>query len=92
VCIHGSGLILAVEVAANWEASIELVRASGLGSVEEVSGIGEAAVWQDLGGGAGQLLALGSDHFVGVNVVSGGRSAASEVAEAMLGAVSAGSG
>lgn len=84
VCFYDTGLILAVEVAENWEASIAILRDSGTGSVTDVSGIGESAIWQDVGGGVGQLLALGPDYFVGVTVVAGGQSAGEQVAEIML--------
>lgn len=84
VCLYDTGLILAVEVAENWEASIDFLRDSGTGSVTEVSGIGESAIWQDVGGGIGQLLALGPDYFVGVTVVTGGQSASEDVAQIML--------
>jgi Protein of unknown function (DUF3558) len=86
VCTYDSGLFLAVELAENWDASISLIESSGVGSVQEVPGVGEAAIWQDIGGGVGQFVALGPEYFVGVTL-SGDQAAGQAVAEAMLAAL-----
>ncbi|MEQ1785808.1 MAG: hypothetical protein ABL966_02050 [Acidimicrobiales bacterium] len=85
VCSFESGLSVAVEVAENFDASVGLIRASPNGSsIESVEGLGDAAIWQDFGGGVGQVVASGDAYFVGVTVAAGGRPAAEAVAEAML--------
>jgi len=86
VCTYDSGLFLAVELAENWDASIGLIESSGVGSVQEVPGVGEAAIWQDIGGGVGQFVALGPEYFVGVTL-SGDQAAGQAVAEATLAAL-----
>jgi len=86
VCTYDSGLILAVEVAANYQTTVDLIGQSG-GSVQEVPGIGQAAVWQEIGGGAGQFVALGDEYFIGVTLSSGGQTVGQFVAEAMLAAL-----
>jgi hypothetical protein len=88
VCTYESGLILAVEVAEDWEMSLDLLRDStGADSVEEIPDVGNAAVWQTAGGDVGQFLALDDDVFVGVTLVSGGPAVGQAVAEAMLAAL-----
>lgn len=84
VCTYTSGLILAVEVAENWQgdASFGLIDNPSL----EVDGIGEEAHWQDIGGGVSQLVALGPDYFVALTV-NGGQETAERLGEAMLAAL-----
>jgi len=84
VCTFEGGTILSVEVAANWDASLELIREQfGADALEAVPGVGEAAYWQANGV---QFLALGDVYFVGVTGPPD-QGAAQGVAEAMLDAV-----
>lgn len=91
VCSYETGTILSVEDAANYEASVAVIRENGAGStIEDVTGIGEAAIWQDFGGAVGQLVVLDGDYFVGVSIPAGGtdgKVVAESVAEAMLAAI-----
>jgi hypothetical protein len=83
-CIYPSGLVLAVEVASNWQGSLAVIRGElGASALEPVLGVGEEAYWQADGA---QLLALDDGHFVGVSVGSGTKDAARAIAEAMLAA------
>jgi hypothetical protein len=85
ICSYESGVILAVELADHYDTAIDIIRdETGDDSVQEVSGVGNAAVWQDLGDGMGQLIAQGDEYFVGVTLPSGGQEAGQVVAEAML--------
>lgn len=87
-CVFDDGLSLAVEVGEGYEATVELIRTTpGESAVEDVEGLGSAAIWQDFGDGAGQLVADGDDYFVGVTVSSGGSEVGSAVAGAMLAAL-----
>jgi hypothetical protein len=88
ICSYASGVILAVELADHYETAIDLIRdETGEDSVHEVSGVGNAAVWQDLGDGMGQFIAQGDEYFVGVTLPGGGQDVGQVVAEAMLGAL-----
>jgi hypothetical protein len=88
ICSYASGLILAVEIAENYETAIDIIRdETGDESVREVSGVGNAAVWQDVGDGVGQFIAQGDDYFVGVTLPAGGQEIGQAVAEAMLAAL-----
>ncbi len=84
VCVYETGLYLSVEIAANYEPSVQAIRDSGAGTVQDVTGVGEAAIWQEIGGGVGQLVALGDDYMIGVALGTGGQSSGEAVAEAML--------
>jgi Protein of unknown function (DUF3558) len=85
VCNYGTGLILAVEVSRNYEASVDLIRENAEGAtVQDVPGVGSAAIWQEFGGGLGQFVARGPDYFVGVTLPSGGIATGQAIAEAML--------
>ena len=88
ICSYESGVILAVELADHYDTAIDIIRdETGEDSVHEVSGVGNAAVWQDIGDGMGQLIAQGDDYFVGVTLPAGGQDVAQVVAEAMLAAL-----
>jgi hypothetical protein len=88
ICSYESGVILAVELADHYDTAIDIIRdETGEDSVHEVSGVGNAAVWQDIGDGMGQLIAQADDYFVGVTLPAGGRDVAQVVAEAMLAAL-----
>jgi hypothetical protein len=88
ICSYASGVILAVELADHYDAAIDIIRdETGDDSVQEVSGVGNAAVWQDLGAGMGQFIAQGDEYFVGVTLPAGGQDVGQVVAEAMLGAL-----
>lgn len=88
ICIYGTGMILAVELADHYDAAIDIIRdETGEDSVHEVSGVGNAAVWQDIGDGVGQFIAQGDDYFVGVTLPAGGQETGQLVAEAMLAAL-----
>ncbi len=88
ICSYATGVILAVELADHYDTAIDLIQdETGEDSVKEVSGIGNAAVWQDLGDGMGQFIAQGDEYFVGVTLPAGGQDAGQVVAEAMLAAL-----
>ena len=88
ICIYGTGMILAVELADHYDTAIDIIRdETGEDSVQEVSGVGNAAVWQDIGDGVGQFIAQGDDYFVGVTLPAGGQDVGQQVAEAMLAAL-----
>lgn len=88
ICIYGTGMILAVELADHYDTAIDIIRdETGEDSVQEVSGVGNAAVWQDIGDGVGQFIAQGDDYFVGVTLPAGGQDVGQLVAEAMLAAL-----
>jgi len=88
ICSYATGMILAVELADHYDAAIDIIRdETGEDSVDEVSGVGNAAVWQDIGDGVGQFIAQGDDYFVGVTLPAGGQDVAEAVAEAMLAAL-----
>ena len=68
--------------------AIDIIRdETGEDSVHEVSGVGNAAVWQDTGDGMGQFIAQGDEYFVGVTLPGGGQDVGQVVAEAMLAAL-----
>jgi hypothetical protein len=72
ICTYGSGVIVALEIAENYDTAIEVARdESGEDSVSEVSGVGEGAVWQEVGDGSGWFMALGDEYFVGVLMPGG---------------------
>ena len=76
-----------MEVAANWDASIDASRANlGDDAIVTVDGLGGDG--QAVGGDIGQLLVLEDAYFVGVMLSTGGQSAATTVAIAMLDAMS----
>ncbi len=88
ICSYASGVILAVELADHYDTAIDIIRdETGEDSVHEVSGVGNAAVWQDIGDGMGQFIAQGDDYFVGVTLPAGGQDVGQVVAEAMLAAL-----
>jgi hypothetical protein len=85
ICRYDSGLILAVEVAGNYDASVQGIRDnSGGATITELPGVGEAAIWQDFGTGMGQLVAKGTTYMVGVTVPQGGQAPALTIAKEML--------
>jgi hypothetical protein len=89
VCLYETGTRLLVEDGANYESAVADLREQSAGStIEDVPGVGDAAVWQDAGE-AGQLLALDGDYFIAVALETGGaggKTAALAIAEAMLAA------
>ena len=88
ICLYDSGVILAVELADHYDTAIDIIRdETGEDSVQEVSGVGNAAVWQDIGDGMGQFIAQGDDYFVVVTLPAGGQDVGQVVAEAMLAAL-----
>jgi hypothetical protein len=88
ICSYATGVILAVELADHYDTAIDIIQdETGEDSVKQVSGIGNAAVWQDLGDGMGQFIAQGDEYFVGVTLPAGGQDAGQVVAEAMLAAL-----
>jgi hypothetical protein len=85
ICRFDSGLILAVEVAGNYDASVQGIRDnSGGATISELPGVGNAAIWQEFGNGMGQLVAQGDTYMVGVTVPSGGQAPALTIAKEML--------
>jgi hypothetical protein len=90
ICRYDSGLILAVEVAGNYDASVQGIRDnSGGATITELPGVGNAAIWQDNGSGMGQLVAQGDTYMVGVTVPQGGQAPALTIAKEMLEALTA---
>ncbi len=88
ICSYASGVILAVELADHYDTAIDIIRdETGEDSIHEVRGVGNAAVWQDVGDGVGQFIAQGDDYFVGVTLPSGDQDVGQTVAEAMLAAL-----
>jgi hypothetical protein len=88
ICSYATGVILAVELADHYDTAIDIIQdETGEDSVNDVSGVGNAAVWQDLGDGMGQFIAQGDEYFVGVTLPAGGPDVAQVVAEAMLAAL-----
>jgi len=68
--MYDDGTILAVEVAANWDASIDASRANlGDDAIVTVDGLGGDG--QAVGGDIGQLLVLEDAYFVGVMLSTG---------------------
>jgi hypothetical protein len=61
ICIYPAGVITAIEVADNYQASRDLIEDQGR-STEDVAGVGTAAFFDE----AGQLVALGDRYFVAV--------------------------
>ncbi len=85
ICRYDSGLILAVEVAGNCDASVQGIRDhSGGATITELPGVGNAAIWQDFGNGKGQFVAQGDTYMVGVTVPQGGQAPALTIAKEML--------
>jgi hypothetical protein len=85
ICRFDSGLILAVEVAGHYDASVEAIREnSGGATISELPGVGKAAIWQEFGNGTGQLVAQGDTYMVGVTVPQGGQAPALTIAKEML--------
>ncbi len=85
VCRYDGGLILAVEVAGNYDASVTNIQQnSGGATITELPGVGNAAIWQDFGNGMGQLVARGDAYMVGVTVPQGGQAPALTIAKEML--------
>jgi hypothetical protein len=88
ICSYATGVILAVELGDHYDTAIDIIRdETGDDSVNDVAGVGNAAVWQDLGDGMGQFVAQGDEYFVGVTLPAGGQDVAQVVAEAMLAAL-----
>ena len=86
ICSYALGVILAVELADHYDTAIDIIRdETGEASVHEVSGVGNAAVWQDIGDGmavyrpGGRVLRRGERPRRGQDV-------GQVVAEAMLAA------
>lgn len=90
VCLYETGTFLLVEDGANYESTVTDLREQSSGStIEDVPGVGDAAIWQDAGE-AGQLLVLDGDYFIAVALETGGadgKPAALAIAEAMLAAI-----
>jgi hypothetical protein len=84
ICSYSSGLVIFVDHADNWDgdASFGLIQNPSV-AVD----VGEEAYWQDIGDGSSQLVALGSGHFIGVMVPTGGQEASEQIATAVLSAL-----
>jgi hypothetical protein len=67
-CHYESGTITAVELADNYEASRAIIEDDPSRTVTDVSGVGQDAFFDDLGGVA-QLVAKGERYFVAVTFV-----------------------
>ncbi|MGH8837419.1 MAG: hypothetical protein ACRDWG_20865 [Actinomycetes bacterium] len=68
VCFFDSGTITAVEIADNYEASRAIIEDDPSRTVTDVSGVGQEAFFDDLGGVA-QLVARGEQYLVAVTFV-----------------------
>ena len=68
VCFFESGTITAVEIADNYAASRAIIEDDPSRTVTDVSGVGQEAFFDDLGG-VGQLVAKGERYFVAVTFV-----------------------
>jgi len=68
VCFFEAGTITSIEIAANYQASRDIIEADPSRNVTDVSGVGAEAFFDDLGGVA-QLVAKGERYFVGVTFV-----------------------
>jgi len=82
ICIYEGGFITSVEIAANYEASKEIIEQDR--PIEPVSDVGTEAYWDT----QGQLVALGDDgYFVGVTIGArneAAREQAARIATVML--------
>jgi hypothetical protein len=67
-CFFESGTITAVEIADNYEPSRAIIQDDPSRTVTDVSGVGQDAFFDDLGGVA-QLVARGERYFVAVTFV-----------------------
>ncbi len=83
ICTFSSGVILAVEVAADWDQTLaQLEKHAGKDALVPAAGVGTQAYWQE---GGRQLIALGEHYFVGVTGAD--QAAGQAVAEGMLAAL-----
>lgn len=83
ICTFAGGVILAVEVAADWDETLVQIRKNaGNDALVPASGVGTEAYWQEKGQ---QLIALGEHYFVGVTGAD--QAAGMAVAEGMLAAL-----
>lgn len=83
ICTFASGVILAVEVAADWDQTlVQLEKNAGKDALVPADGVGEEAYWQEQGR---QLIARGEHYFVGVTGAD--QAAGQAVAEGMLAAL-----
>jgi hypothetical protein len=60
-CMYPNGLIVAVEVAKNYEGTKKLIESQGR-TTSPVAGVGDAAYWDS----AGQLVVKGKKVFIGI--------------------------
>ncbi|NHA01960.1 hypothetical protein G5V59_26345 [Nocardioides sp. W3-2-3] len=82
-CTFEAGVVLAVEVATGWDATLaRLRRQAGGGVLDPAPGIGREAYWQERGR---QVVALGEHYLVGV--AGADQAAGKAVAEGMLAAL-----
>lgn len=82
-CTFEAGVVLAVEVATGWDATLARLRSQAGGDVlEPAPGIGREAYWQERGR---QVVALGEHYLVGV--AGADQAAGKAVAEGMLAAL-----
>lgn len=83
ICTFSTGVILAVEIAADWdETLVQLEKHAGKDALVPAAGVGTQAFWQEEGR---QLVALGEHYFVGVTGAD--QAAGKAVAEGMLAAL-----
>lgn len=67
ICKFDGGLILAVEVAEDYDGSVAMVKGdSNVEDSEDVSGVGDKAFFSTYTFGATQILAVQGDYFIGV--------------------------
>jgi hypothetical protein len=61
ICIYPAGVITAIELADNYQASRDIIENEGR-ATQDVPGVGNAAFYDE----AGQLVALGDSYFVAI--------------------------
>jgi hypothetical protein len=61
ICIYPAGVITAIEIADNYQASRDVIEDEGR-ATEDVPGVGNAAFYDE----AGQVVALGDQYFVAI--------------------------
>ncbi len=86
VCFHADGTVTAIEVAANYQLSRDLIDAEGR-TTTDIAGIGEAAFFDP----AGQVVALGDRYFVAVTAIGVTEEALAQATAALLEAAHASS-
>lgn len=89
ICKFDGGLILAVEIADDYDGSVAMVKGdTNVEDSEDVAGVGDTAFFSTYAGGVTQLLAVQGDYFVGVTSMLD-KDQATQLAQEMLAALQA---